>query len=75
MRRLGEVVRVAGGTAVVRCSEADPPEIGARVTDDQLTELGRVVDVFGPVERPYAAVSPDAGVRLPPLLGTTLYAR
>jgi RNA-binding protein len=33
------------------------------------------VDVFGPVERPYLAVSPAEGVRLAPLVGTALYAR
>lgn len=75
MRRLGEVVRTAQGLAVVRCPDADHPDIGTMVLDEDLETVGRVVDVFGPVERPYLAVSPDASVALPSLLGGPVYAR
>ncbi|MFB6107877.1 MAG: H/ACA ribonucleoprotein complex subunit GAR1 [Haloplanus sp.] len=75
MRRLGTVTRTAQGVAVVRCDDADPPDIGTTAVDESLSRVGRVVDVFGPVDRPYLAVSPDDGVRLPDLLGTKLYAR
>lgn len=75
MRRLGSVVRTAQGLAVVRCDDADHPTIGTDAVDEALTSVGRVVDVFGPVERPYLAVSP-AGDRSPTtLMGETLYAR
>jgi RNA-binding protein len=75
MRRVGEVVRVAQNVAVVRAPDDDYPEIGTAVVDGSLDELGEVVDVFGPVDRPYLAVSPDDDVHLPALVGTTLYAR
>ncbi len=84
MRRVGSVVRTAQGLAVLRADERDEgpsssdpfrDEIGTMVLDDSLEEVGRVVDVFGPVERPYIAVTPDAGVHLPSLVGSTLYAR
>ncbi|MFA9428063.1 H/ACA ribonucleoprotein complex subunit GAR1 [Natronorubrum sp. A-ect3] len=84
MRRVGSVVRTAQGLAVLRADERDSDaesddqlrhEIGTMVLDDSLEEVGRVVDVFGPVERPYIAVTPDAGVHLPSLVGSTLYAR
>ena len=76
MRRLGTVTRTAQGLAVVRCDEgSDAPDIGTTAVDDSLSDVGRVVDVFGPVSRPYLAVSPADHVRLPDLLGTTLYAR
>ncbi|PSP32748.1 H/ACA RNA-protein complex protein Gar1 [Halobacteriales archaeon QH_10_67_22] len=75
MRRVGEVVRVAGGVAVVRLPGEDHPGIGTTVIDEQLDDIGRVVDVFGPVERPYVAVSPAEEVYLPALVGTELYAR
>ena len=60
MRRAGEVVRSAQGLAVVRSAGEDPPEVGATLVDDSLTEVGEVVAVFGPVERPYVAVKPRA---------------
>ena len=74
MRRVGEVVRIAQNLAVVR-AEGDHPEFGTTVIDENLTEVGRVVDVFGPVDRPYVAVSPEEGIRLATLLGSALYAR
>jgi RNA-binding protein len=75
MRRVGEVVRTAGGLAVVRAPDDDYADIGTPVLDESLDDVGRVVDVFGPVDRPYLAVTPDAGVHLPTLLGDVLYAR
>jgi len=75
MKRAGEVVRVAQNVAVVRAPGDDHADIGTGVVDEELTDVGRVVDVFGPVERPYLAVSPADGVHLPALVGTKLYAR
>jgi len=74
--RLGTVTRTAQGLAIVRCDEGtDAPDIGLTAVDESLSGVGRVVDVFGPVDRPYLAVSPADRVRLPDLLGTKLYAR
>ena len=75
MKRVGEVVRTAQGLAVVRCPDENPPDIGAPLVDEDLAEVGRVVDVFGPVSRPYLAVTPDEGVAVTTLLGGLLYAR
>ncbi|QLG60488.1 H/ACA ribonucleoprotein complex subunit GAR1 [Halorarum salinum] len=76
MRRVGEVVRTAGGVAVVRVpSDEDPVDVGTMVVDDSLSTVGRVVDVFGPVSRPYVAVTPNDGAALTELLGKPLYAR
>jgi RNA-binding protein len=75
MNRVGEVVRVAQGVAVVRSDDDSHPSIGADVIDESLDDVGRVVDVFGPVERPYLAVTPADDPHLPGLVGTVLYAR
>jgi RNA-binding protein len=75
MKRVGEVVRTAQGLAIVRCPEGDSPEIGTMVVDDSLSEVGRIVDVFGPVSQPYVAVTPDDRTALTKLLGGKLYAR
>ena len=61
MKRIGEIVRSAQGVAVVRCLDDTHPSIGTTVVDEQLTDVGRVVDVFGPVRQPYLAVAPDSG--------------
>ena len=75
MKRVGEVVRTAQGLAIVRASDDDHPGIGATVLDERLSEIGRVVDVFGPVARPYLGVVPDDRSALPGLLGEKLYVR
>jgi RNA-binding protein len=81
MRRLGTVVRAAAGLAVVRLSAdydtGGPPAdaVGVEALDEQLSTVGTVVDVFGPVDRPYLAVSPTAGVSPASLLGDPVYAR
>jgi RNA-binding protein len=75
MRRAGAVVRTAQGVAIVRSPDDTYPDIGTELVDDSLADVGRVVDVFGPVEEPYLAVSPAEGVRLAGLVGMPLYAR
>jgi len=74
MKRAGTVVRIAQGLAIVRAENDEFPEIGTAVVDEQLDEIGRIVDVFGPVERPYLAVTP-ADRSIPQLVGSVLYAR
>ena len=79
MRRVGTVERTAQGLAILRADgtddeEVNRDEIGTIVLDDSLEEVGRVVDVFGPVDRPFFAVTPE-DVHLPSLVGSTLYAR
>lgn len=75
MRRVGSVERLAQGLAVVRATDETYADVGTSLVDDELASVGEVVDVFGPVERPYMALSPASGVHLPALLGSALYAR
>lgn len=74
MKRAGDVVGTAQGVLVVRCPDDEFPDPGTTLLDDSLDEIGTVVDVFGPVERPYLAVTPavDSPARL---VGSPLYAR
>lgn len=75
MQRLGTVVRTAQNLAIVRCPDENHPDIGLSVIDEELNTVGRVVDVFGPVDQPYLAVAPKGSRRLAELLGTKLYTR
>lgn len=75
MQRAGEVRSIAQGLLVVRCFASDPPSIGARVVDERLEQVGTVVDVFGPVDRPYLAVSPTGSPAPAGLIGERLYVR
>lgn len=75
MRPAGEVVRAAQGLAICRADDRSHPEIGAQLVDADLEPAGTVVDVFGPVERPYLALSPGSGSRAASLVGSRLYVR
>ena len=58
MKRAGSVVGTAQGVVVVRSPGEEYPGTGSELVDESLDTVGRVVDVFGPVDRPYLAVSP-----------------
>jgi RNA-binding protein len=75
MQRVGTVTRTAQNLAIARCEGGEHPDVGREVIDESLSTVGRVVDVFGPADRPYVAVSPASGVRLATLVGEKLYAR
>ena len=75
MRRAGTVVRISQGRLVVRTPEAEHPEIGETVLDESLNDVGRIVDVFGPVERPFLTVTPAGSANLPSMLNSPLYVR
>ena len=74
MNRLGEVVSTAQGLLVLRPPAGTDIDIGTTALDESLDTVGRVVDVFGPVARPYVAITPDGG-NPDALLGTKLYTR
>lgn len=74
MHRIGSVVRTAQGLAIVRSPGEDHPDVGTDVVNESLDSIGRVVDVFGPVDQPYVAVSPHRD-RPATLLREKLYAR
>lgn len=73
MRRAGRVVGAAQGVLVVRTPESEPPTIGTRVVDERLDEVGSIVDIFGPVERPYLTIAPGEEIALEAYLGAVLY--
>ena len=75
MQRVGTVSRTAQNLAIARCEGPDHPDIGREVVDESLSAVGRVVDVFGPVDRPYVAIATGDRVAPATLVGQKLYAR
>ncbi|PSQ48746.1 H/ACA RNA-protein complex component Gar1 [Halobacteriales archaeon SW_7_65_23] len=74
MKRIGEIVRATSTVAVARSTDDTVPDLGTALIDENLDDVGSIVDVFGPVERPYLAVIPDGG-NTAQLVGRTVYAR
>jgi RNA-binding protein len=75
MQRVGTVSRTAQHLVIARADGPDRPDIGRDVVDESLSSVGRVVDVFGPVDRPYVAITPSGGTSPASLVGKKLYAR
>lgn len=75
MQRIGTVNKTAQGLAIVGSETDDVPEIGGMVINESLSTVGRIVDVFGPVETPYIAITPTDSASLTDLVGTTLYTK
>lgn len=53
---MGEVVNISGNTIIVQGNKIGPRTVGKVVIDKKMKEVGRVVDVFGPVDAPYAKI-------------------
>lgn len=57
MQRLGRVLHISKNlNTIVKVKNV--PKIGAKVVDENLKTVGKILDVFGPVSSPYASVRP-----------------
>ena len=63
MRRLGTVLHVIhNGELIVQCNGMMKESwLNAVVLSEDLKRLGKVVDIFGPVSRPYCSIKPFKG--------------
>jgi RNA-binding protein len=74
LRTIGTVAHTVGNRLLVlRCDPAQLPRMYTEVVDRRINPVGRVVDVFGNVAAPYAAVVCRSDCRLTP--GEKLFIR
>ncbi len=74
MKRIGRVIRTAGGMAIARSPDDTHPTIGEQIIDESLSTVGEVVDVMGPTSKPYIVINPTTG-RPESLLNEPVYSR
>lgn len=58
MRRLGKVLHVSSSRSLILKTKDGEVIVGSKVLDAKLREVGRVYDMFGPVDSPYVSVKP-----------------
>jgi len=58
LQRLGRVLHVSQNRNIIIKIE-NIPKIGAKVIDENLKPVGKVLDIFGPVSSPYASLRPS----------------
>jgi len=78
LRRLGTALHVVAKRLIVRAaktdgSEASIPRINSWVVDQKRIKVGKVFDIFGPIEHPYIIVRPNRGVDAAAHVGKKLY--
>jgi RNA-binding protein len=77
MRRINTVLQISNqGHLLLRVlqSQIKDLKIGQTVVTKDLTQIGRIFDIFGPVNHPYISIKPNPGIIEPKnLIGDILY--
>ena len=80
MKRLGIALHTVQNKIIVQSEQAvgsgsgeTIPRASSWVVDQKRTRIGRVLDVFGPINHPYMIVRPNKGVDAAAHVGKKLY--
>jgi RNA-binding protein len=80
LKRLGIALHVVQNKLIVQSeqavgigSEETVPRASSWVVDQKRTRVGKVLDVFGPINHPYMIVRPNRGVDAAAHVGKKLY--
>ena len=78
MKRLGTALHAVQNKLIIQSkqivgSETDIPRTNSWVVDQKRTRVGKVLDIFGPINHPYIIVRPNRGVDAAAHVGKKLY--
>jgi len=78
LKRLGTALHVVQNKLIVQSeqivgSENNIPRTNSWVVDQKRTRVGKVFDIFGPINHPYIIVRPNRGVDAAAHVGKKLY--
>lgn len=74
MRRLGTVLHISNRGSIIVKTEKTPPVGDKSVVMDKKAQIvGKIMDVFGPVQNPYVAIRPNRDYDTSKLIGQMLY--
>ena len=78
MKRLGTALHVVQNKLILQSeqivgSETNIPRTNSWVVDQKRTRVGKVFDIFGPINHPYIIVRPNRGVDAADHVGKNLY--
>ena len=78
MKRLGTALHVVQNKLILQSeqivgSETNIPRTNSWVVDQKRTRVGKVLDIFGPINRPYIIVRPNRDVDAAAHVGKKLY--
>jgi len=58
LQRIGKALSITPSNSIIIKTE-NPPKVGCEVADENLTVVGKVFDIIGPVSAPYAVIKPN----------------
>ncbi|MCK9440635.1 MAG: Gar1/Naf1 family protein [Methanothrix sp.] len=78
MKRLGTALHIVQNKLILQSeqivgSETNIPRTNSWVVDQKRTRVGKVFDIFGPINHPYIIVRPNRGVDAAAHVGKKLY--
>ena len=78
MKRLGTALHAVQNKLIVQIeevvgNETSIPRTNSWVVDQKRTRVGKVFDIFGPINHPYVVVRPNRGVDAAAHVGKKLY--
>lgn len=78
MKRLGTALHVVQNKLIVQSeqivgSETNIPRTNSWVVDQKRNKVGKVFDIFGPIDHPYIIVRPNRGIDAAAHVGKKLY--
>ena len=78
MKRLGTALHAVQNKLIIQSeqiveSETNIPRTNSWVVDQKRTRVGKVFDIFGPINHPYIIVRPNRGVDAAAHVGKKLY--
>ena len=73
MRRLNKILHLSkNGKLILRLNSDTNLKIGGKVFNSKLREVGKIQDIFGPVNTPYISITPKISDPLS-LVGKLVY--
>jgi len=59
LKRLGKILHLSKSRSLIVKLASEPSiDVGSKVLDSKLREVGVIQDIFGPVTSPYVAIKP-----------------
>ena len=74
MECLGKVAHLDSKNRAIVIAKKKVPK-NTKIYDSENNLVGRVVNIFGPVNKPYLAISAKKGMRITKIIGREVYKR
>ena len=74
MECLGKVAHLDSKNRAIVTAKNKVPK-NTKIYDSESNLVGRVVNIFGPVNKPYLAISAKKGMRITKIIGREVYKR